>query len=73
MHKARISMDIPQIADPSLSQNLLLRRWTKMNMKDKAEANLTIPKIPVRKRDDETEVKPEDMKMVGASMLMLVC
>jgi hypothetical protein len=33
-----------------------------------AEANLTTPKIPVRKRDEDTEVNPADMKITGASI-----
>ena len=36
-------------------------------MKDVAERTLMMTKKPVRKSDDETEVKPADMKIVGAS------
>jgi len=32
-------------------------------MKDVAERTLMTPKRPVRKSDEETEVKPADMKM----------
>ena len=54
--------------DPSLSQKRLPRKWTKKNMNDRAESNLTMPKMPVRKREEDTDVKPEDMKIVGASV-----
>jgi hypothetical protein len=33
-----------------------------------AETNLMTPKIPVRNRDEDTEVNPADMKITGASI-----
>jgi hypothetical protein len=60
-------MAMPQTRLPSLSQNLLPRRRTNRNMKDTAETSFTRPKIPVRKREEETDVKPADMKITGAS------
>jgi hypothetical protein len=32
-----------------------------------ADKSLTTPNTPVKKRDEETEVKPADMKITGAS------
>ena len=63
---ARTSIEKPQTPEPSFSQNRFPRSRTKMNMKERAERTLMMPKIPVRKREDETEVKPADMKMTGA-------
>ena len=57
----------PQIMQPSRSQNRLPRYFTKINMNAIAVRTFTIPKIPVRKRDEETDVKPADTKIVGAS------
>jgi len=37
-------------------------------MNEMAEMSLTRPKIPVSKREEETEVKPADMKTTGASV-----
>ena len=67
MLKASTIMDMPQIAEPILSQKRLPRRWTKTNMNDRADSSLMIPKMPVRKSEEDTEVNPEDMKIVGAS------
>lgn len=35
-----------------------------------AERSLTTPNTPVKKRDDETEVKPADMNITGASEIL---
>jgi hypothetical protein len=64
-------MEMPQIAEPSLSQKRLVLVFTKMNMKAIAETSLTMPKMPVRKREEETDVKPADMKITGASVMPL--
>ena len=50
-----------------MSQNLLPLILTKTNMNAIADSNLTTPNTPVKKRLEETEVKPADMKITGAS------
>ena len=62
-----MSIQIPQSDEPSSSQNLFPRILTKTNMNAIAERSLTTPNTPVKKRDEETEVKPADMKITGAS------
>jgi len=62
----RISMDMPQAVEPNFSQNRLPLMRTKRNMKDTEEATLMTPKMPVKKSEDETEVKPADMNIIGA-------
>jgi hypothetical protein len=65
-------MDIPQTKEPNLSQKRLPLSLTNRNMKAMAESNFTTPKIPVRNSDDDTEVKPADMKITGASISKIV-
>lgn len=62
-----MSMETPHTAEPSLSQKRLPFILTKMNMNAIAETSFTTPKMPVRKREEETDVKPADMKITGAS------
>ena len=64
-------MDIPHTAEPHLSQKRLEKVLTKMNMNAIAERSFTIPKIPVRKREEETDAKPADMNITGASMSII--
>lgn len=67
---ARTSIVMPHTRLPNLSQNLLPFIWTNTNMKDKADISLMAPKRPVKNSEDETEVKPADMKILGASMII---
>jgi hypothetical protein len=64
---AKMSMQTPQSEEPSRSQNLFPLILTKTNMNAIADRSLTTPNTPVKKRDEETEVKPADMKITGAS------
>lgn len=64
---ARMAIEMPQMMQPSRSQKRLPRNLTKTNMNAVAVRTLTMPKMPVRKRDEETDVKPAETKMVGAS------
>lgn len=66
-NKPRTTIEKAHNAEPSFNQNLFPFILTKTNMNAMAESSFTIPKIPVRKRDDETDVKPADMKITGAS------
>jgi len=61
-------MDSPQMAEPSFSQNRLPLIWTKTNIKDNADNSLTTPKMPVRNSEEDTEVNPADINIVGASI-----
>lgn len=61
-------MDIAHSAEPSMSQNLFPLIRMKMNMKAIADKSFTTPKTPVKKRDEDTDVNPADMKMTGASV-----
>lgn len=61
------------MAVPSFNQNRLPRMRTKTNINAVAETNLTRPKRPVKNNDDETDVKPADIKMTGASKLNQFC
>ena len=63
----RMIIQTPQRDEPSRSQNLFPLILTKTNINAIAERSLTTPNTPVKKRDDETEVKPADMKITGAS------
>jgi hypothetical protein len=63
------NIEIPQADEPSRSQKRFPLMCTNININAIAERSLTTPKIPVRKRDDETEVNPADMKMTGASKI----
>jgi len=38
-----------------------------MNMNAMAERSFTMPKMPVKKREEDTDVKPADMNITGAS------
>ena len=62
-----MKIEMPQIVEPSLSQKRLPNQFTNKNIKDNAEASLTRPNKPVRRRQDETDVNPADGKIVGAS------
>lgn len=62
------NIDMPQTKEPSFNQNRLPRILTKTNMNAVAETSFTRPNSPVRKRDDETDVNPADMKITGASV-----
>lgn len=62
-----MSIQAPQSDEPSRSQNLFPLILTKTNINAIAERSLTTPNTPVKKRDEETEVKPADMKITGAS------
>jgi hypothetical protein len=68
LHIPKMSIDIPQTKEPNLSQKRFPLIWTNKNMKAIAEINLTTPKIPVRNKDEETEVNPADIKITGASV-----
>jgi hypothetical protein len=61
-------MQTPHIVDPSKSQNLFPFIRTKTNINATAEKSLTKPKIPVRNSEDETDLKPADIKITGASV-----
>lgn len=61
-------MEIPQMAEPSLSQKRFPFILTKTNMNAMAETSFTMPKMPVRKREEDTDVKPADMNITGASV-----
>ena len=54
--------------EPSLSQKRFVFVLTKTNMNAMAETSFTTPKMPVKKREEETDVKPADMKITGASI-----
>jgi len=41
-------------------------------MKTRAEMSLTTPNKPLRKSEEDTDVKPADMKMTGASVCHIV-
>lgn len=45
-----------QTPEPSFGQNRFPRSRTKKDMKERAERTLMMPKIPVRKREDEKHV-----------------
>ena len=62
-----MNMQIAQALEPRFSQNRFPLNLTQRNMNATAEKNLTKPKMPARRRDEETEVKPADWKMMGAS------
>ena len=62
-----MSMQTPQSDEPSRSQNLFPLILTKTNINARADRSLTTPNTPVKKRDEETEVNPADMKITGAS------
>jgi hypothetical protein len=40
-------------------------------MKEVAEMSLTTPKMPVKNSDEDTLVNPADMKITGASAVLL--
>lgn len=61
-------MDIPQTREPNLSQKRFPLILTNINIKAIAEINLTTPKMPVKKSEEDTEVKPADIKITGASI-----
>ena len=62
---ASTSIEAPHTLVPSINQKRLPLMKTNLKVKARAETSLTRPKIPARKRDAETEVKPEDMKITG--------
>ena len=64
----KTSIETPQIVEPILSQNRFPLILTNTNMNVMAETNLTIPKTPVRKRDEESVVKPAEINITGASI-----
>jgi hypothetical protein len=64
---AKMSIQTPQSDEPSRSQNLFPLILTKTNINAIADRSLTTPNTPVKKRDEETEVNPADMKITGAS------
>lgn len=67
----KTSIETPQIVQPILSQNRFPLILTNTNMNVMAETNLTTPKIPVRKSDEESVVKPAEIKITGASICSL--
>lgn len=56
MQKARTSIEIAQMAEPSFSQKRFPFSPTKRNMNAMAEKTFVSPKSPVRNREEETEV-----------------
>jgi len=62
-----INIEAAHRADPSKSQNLFPFIFTNTNINAIAERSFTTPNTPVKKRDEETEVNPADMKITGAS------
>lgn len=67
LYVPRTSMDTAQTPDPSLSQNRLSLLLMHRNMNARADASLTSPKMPVRNKEEDTEVKPADWKIMGES------
>lgn len=60
----------PQSTLPKSNQNLFPLTFTKTNMKAIAESNLTTPKTPVRKSEEETDLNPAEIKITGASFFL---
>ena len=68
MDEPRTSIETAHRPEPNISQNRLPCIRIKTNMKAMADKSFTTPKIPVKKRDEDTDVNPADMKMTGASV-----
>ena len=67
-----MNMQVAHNAEPKRSQNLFPLIRTKTNINAIAEMSLTKPKMPVRKRVEEREVKPAEARITGASGRLLV-